>query len=156
MFEEYKMLATKEHHATRRIEELERNVVIACSAIYVFSLVTFRSQQKIHIIILFSLPFLVSLVGFYRYWGLARYVEEIDHYALKLERELSSGVYGWLSYYYECPLYDAKDHHGFPRRSDGYFRRHRDFAWYAIMFVNFVAGIILILPALGLVPWLSK
>ena len=56
VLEEYKMLRTKAQELIRRIEELERNVVITCGAIFVFSVVTFKTQHEFQRLLLNVLP----------------------------------------------------------------------------------------------------
>jgi hypothetical protein len=133
LLEEYKMLRTKAQDVTRRIEELERNVVVACSAIFVFSVApSFKFEHGYQFLILFFLPLCVSLVGFVRYKGLALYMKEINGYAAGLESQLG-GDPGWLNYYY------SKDR----PYTDDHYRRFREAIWYAIIGFNFLAGAVL-------------
>jgi hypothetical protein len=126
--EEYKMLRTKAQDLTRRIEELERNVVIACSAIFVFAVVTFETDHKYERLILFFLPFCVSVLGFVRYKGLAFYMKDVNSYTARVEIELGGG--GWLTHYY------SEDR----ARTDDHYRQYREAIWYAIIFFNALAG----------------
>jgi hypothetical protein len=136
---EYKMLRDKAQDVIRRIEELERNVIIACSAIFVFSNANFKSDNKYQNMLLFSLPFFLSLIGFYRYKGFTLYLREINEYTMRLEEKLNDGKPGWLSYYY------SNDRH----YTDKHYKSYRIWIWYAVVTFNVVAGLSLAVPLLA-------
>jgi hypothetical protein len=136
VLEEYKMLRSKSQETIHRIDELERNVIVACSAIFVFSVGTFKTEHKWQSLILFILPLCVSIVGFLRYGGLVRKMREADDYTVLLERKLAGSNGGWFAYYYsEDRAYTDKQ-----------YRRRRDLIWWAIMFFNVIAGAALVVP----------
>jgi hypothetical protein len=134
--EEYKMLRTKAQDMTRRIEELERNVIVACSAIFVFAVATFKPHNSRETLILYFLPLCVSLVGFLRYKGLAHYMREINEYTQGLETKLGGAGAGWLNYYYSPDR----------PRTDDHYRQYRVSIWYATIVFNILAGAILAWP----------
>jgi hypothetical protein len=136
LLEEYKMLRTKSQDIIRRVEDLERNVVIACSAIFVFSVGTFKPEYKWQSLILFILPLCVSLVGFVRYKGLAFYARDVNKYTVIVEEKLAGKQGGWLTYYYSPDR----------QHTDKYYQRYRSSIWYAIILFNALAGLVLARP----------
>jgi hypothetical protein len=136
LLEEYRILRSKSQETTHRIDELERNVIVACSAIFVFSVGTFKTEHKWQSLILFILPLCVSIVGFLRYSGLVHKAKEADDYTVLIEKKLAGSDGGWLTYYY------SQDR----PRSDEQYQRNRDLIWWAIMLFNVIAGLALVVP----------
>lgn len=131
---EYKDLREKAKDIVRRMDELERNVVIACSAIFVFSISTFQTDETYSRYLLFLLPVFVSLIGYARYWGLSRYLLEVNTYCAVLEKRLRKGEPGWLSKYYESE-----------GRGDLYFKRFRRHLWHIVLVFNAIIGLWLVI-----------
>jgi hypothetical protein len=136
--EEYKMLRTKAQDVIGRIEQLERNVVLASSAIFVFSLATFVPKTNYQSLIIYFLPLGVSLVGLVRLNRLEWYLREINRYTEeRLERSLSKEKGGWLKYYYS--------ELGSSERS----RRSYRLVWFFVVLFNLAAGTLLAFPPGG-------
>ena len=136
LLEEYKMLRNKAQETIRRIEELERNVIVASSAIFVFSVGQTQTLNKYQSLVIFLLPLFVSIAGFMRYAGLALYVREVNQYTEGLEKQLAGEKGGWLTYYY------SKDR----PISDRQYQHYRRFIWYCVIAFNFLAAAALGLP----------
>lgn len=126
-FEEYKMLRTKALEMVKRLDELERNTAVACSAIYVFALSNQAATGKLAKLVLFGLPFLVALFGAIKYRGLSGYLREVNNYAASLEMTVI-GHESWLTYYYSTRA---------PKKGENYFRRFRIGTWAALIFICF-------------------
>ena len=140
LLEEYRILRSKSQETTHRIDELERNVIVACSAIFVFSVSTFKTEHKWQSLILFILPLCVSIVGFLRYGGLVRKMREADEYTVSLEKKLAGSDGGWLTCYY------------YPKgrpSTDKLYRSKSDLIWRAIMGFSLAAGVVLAVPLLS-------
>jgi hypothetical protein len=134
--EEYKMLRSKAQETISRIEDLERNVIVASSAIFVFSVGSFQAKSKYQSLVILLLPLCVSLVGFFRYKGFASYVREINDYTIGLEKQLAGEKGGWLTYYYseDRPIRDER------------YQQYRKSVWYAVIVFNLLAGMGLAIP----------
>src|ERR1700761_7412632 len=96
--EEYKSLRMKALDLIKRLDDLERNTILACTAIFVFGTTQAAPHMK-HF--LFALPTFVSAVAFVKYWGLADYLLQVNTYAASIEQELL-GRDGWLTAYYSA------------------------------------------------------
>ena len=131
LLEEYKMLRGRTRYVLERLERLEQNVLIACSAIYVFALSEFRPTDHEQRAIVYLLPSIVSIFGFFRYYALSGYLKEINYYTMELERK-TEGL-GWLNHYYS------------QKKLDVYYES-RVWVWVFLVLLNLLAAIILIWP----------
>lgn len=128
--EEYKMLREKSLDAIKRMDQLERDVIISCGAIFVFSVSSFKPADSYSRALIMFLPFLISLLGYFRYKGLSLYLKTVNAYTAKIEPELFGGT-GWLTYYYS----ELLQH----KRADKW-DNYRRIIWYSIMVFNLLAG----------------
>jgi hypothetical protein len=137
--EEYKMLRTKSQTIINRVEDLERNVVLFCGAVFAFAVGTsFTPTYKYQSLILYVLPLAVSIVAWVRYRGLILYMTEVNNYTIAVERELGGEKAGWLDYYYSPDR----------QRTDAKYQQYRTVIWLAIIAFNAVAALGLAIPLL--------
>jgi hypothetical protein len=132
--EEYKILRERASDMVRRIDQLERNVVIACSAIFVFALSGLKLDEPVPRWILYFMPLFVSAIGVYKYTGLSRYLRELNQYVAEIELKLNGGEPAWLNRYYN----NSNNNFG-----NSHFRRYRVHLWTSILIFNSVIGLVL-------------
>jgi hypothetical protein len=133
-FAEYKNLRARAHELVRRIDQLERNVVVACSAVFVFSVSSLNASSAIAKTALYVLPPLISVLGLLRYVGLTQYLKEVNSYTVTLEAKLG-GSPGWLTHYYA----NSPDHKG-----ERYFSVFRIVVWGFLIAANVIFAAILL------------
>ena len=131
--EEYKLLRDKSKAILDRVDNLERNLVLFCGAVFTFA-VGFRADYKFQSVLLYVLPFAVSLAAWRRYKGMLRYMKEVNNYTMKLEEELGGEKGGWLRYYYALE----------GNRSDDEFQKYRAVLWKSIIWFNALAALALV------------
>jgi hypothetical protein len=132
-FEEYKILRSKAQELVKRLDELERNTAVACSAIFVFALSNQAASSTLAKLILFILPSLVAGFGYFKYLGLSGYLRDVNDYAANLENAVI-GHDSWLKYYYSTRA---------ARCGEYYFRRFRRGTWAALICLCVVLSTIL-------------
>ena len=138
--EEYKILRIKAQEMVKRLDDLERNAIIACSAIFVFSVST-HWPNPIAKEVLYFLPTALSWFGFLKYWGLASYLGEVNRYAAHIEPEVL-GRPGWLTAYYSESAAKVLDP---PLQGEGHFASFRMATWIVLSILTPILGTLLTL-----------
>src|SRR5436305_12527915 len=85
--EEYKILRAKAQEMVKRLDDLERNVILACSAIFVYAVST-QWPNPVSRRVIYFLPFALSVIGWIKYVGLAKYLGQLNKYTASIEKEV--------------------------------------------------------------------
>ena len=137
--EEYKALRSKAAEMVKRLDDLERNAIVACSAIFVFGISNYTWSNTISKSVIFFLPFVVACFGAVKYLGQAGYLSELNRYVAHIEPEIM-GRSGWLTAYYSLPGATLLEP---PIKGEEHFKWYRIVTWLALLGLTLTLGILL-------------